>query len=67
VTCVPNSTGRPHKVLLCPPACFSFQPVTTVNARLEALGLEVIAPEITRLLRGGGGPHCMTFPLLRDL
>ena len=37
-----------------------------VNARLRALGLEVIAPEITEILKGGGGPHCMTFPLLRD-
>jgi N-dimethylarginine dimethylaminohydrolase len=37
-----------------------------VNRRLEALGLEVITPEITQILKGGGGPHCMTFPLLRD-
>ena len=37
-----------------------------VNARLRALGLEVIAPEISEILKGGGGPHCMTFPLLRD-
>jgi N-dimethylarginine dimethylaminohydrolase len=37
-----------------------------VNARLEALGLEVLTPELTQILKGGGGPHCMTFPLLRD-
>jgi N-dimethylarginine dimethylaminohydrolase len=37
-----------------------------VNEKLKALGLEVIAPEITQILKGGGGPHCMTFPLLRD-
>jgi N-dimethylarginine dimethylaminohydrolase len=37
-----------------------------VNKRLSALGLEVITPEITQILKGGGGPHCMTFPLLRD-
>jgi N-dimethylarginine dimethylaminohydrolase len=37
-----------------------------VNRRLEALGLEVLTPEITQILKGGGGPHCMTFPLLRD-
>jgi N-dimethylarginine dimethylaminohydrolase len=37
-----------------------------VNRRLEALGLEVITPELTQILKGGGGPHCMTFPLLRD-
>ena len=39
---------------------------TDVNRKLEALGLEVVAPEITQILKGGGGPHCMTFPLLRD-
>lgn len=37
-----------------------------VNERLKAFGLEVIAPEITQILKGGGGLHCMTFPLLRD-
>jgi len=37
-----------------------------VNEQLRALGLEVITPEITQILKGGGGPHCMTFPLLRD-
>jgi len=37
-----------------------------VNACLRALGLEVLTPELTQILKGGGGPHCMTFPLLRD-
>ena len=27
---------------------------------------EVIAPEMTKILKGGGGSHCMTFPLERD-
>ena len=45
----------------------TFAGNTAVNERLKALGLEVVAPEITQLLKGGGGPHCMTFPLLRDL
>ncbi len=44
----------------------TFASNTAVNRKLEALGLEVIAPEITQILKGGGGPHCMTFPLLRD-
>ena len=44
----------------------SFAGNTAVNARCKALGLEVLAPEITHILKGGGGPHCMTFPLLRD-
>ena len=48
-------------------AAFSPSPATfTVNEKLKAFGLEVIAPEITQILKGGGGPHCMTFPLLRD-
>jgi N-dimethylarginine dimethylaminohydrolase len=38
-----------------------------VNEALKALGLEVLTPEITQILKGGGGPHCMTFPLLRDM
>lgn len=37
-----------------------------VNAALGALGVKVIEPELEELLKGGGGPHCMTFPLLRD-
>ncbi len=44
----------------------TFAGNTAVNERLKALGLEVITPEITQLLKGGGGPHCMTFPLSRD-
>jgi N-dimethylarginine dimethylaminohydrolase len=44
----------------------TFAGNTAVNARLKALGLEVLTPEITHILKGGGGPHCMTFPLLRD-
>ena len=44
----------------------TFAGNTKVNERLKALGLEVITPEITHILKGGGGPHCMTFPLLRD-
>jgi len=44
----------------------SFAGNTAVNERLGALGLEVVSPEITQILKGGGGPHCMTFPLERD-
>ncbi len=44
----------------------TFAGNSAVNERLRALGLSVIAPEITEILKGGGGPHCMTFPLLRD-
>jgi N-dimethylarginine dimethylaminohydrolase len=44
----------------------TFAGNTKVNNKLEALGLEVMTPEITQILKGGGGPHCMTFPLLRE-
>lgn len=44
----------------------TFAGNTKVNEKLRALGLEVITPEITEILKGGGGPHCMTFPLKRD-
>ena len=44
----------------------TFAGNTAVNKKLAALGLEVFTPEITQILKGGGGPHCMTFPLLRD-
>jgi N-dimethylarginine dimethylaminohydrolase len=37
-----------------------------VNAALRAFGAEIIEVELEELLKGGGGPHCMTFPLLRD-
>jgi N-dimethylarginine dimethylaminohydrolase len=44
----------------------TFEANKDVNAKLRALGLEVITAEIWNILKGGGGPHCMTFPLLRD-
>lgn len=36
-----------------------------VNEKLAAKGMEVIELDITEILKAGGGPHCMTFPLLR--
>jgi len=44
----------------------TFAGNAAVNARLEALGPEAITPGLTQILKGGGGPHCLTFPLLRD-
>ena len=44
----------------------TFAGNSEVNRRLTALGLQVITPQLTQILKGGGGPHCMTFPLLRD-
>jgi N-dimethylarginine dimethylaminohydrolase len=37
-----------------------------VNARLRALGLETVSIKLESILKGGGGIHCMTFPLERS-
>ncbi len=37
-----------------------------INSALRALGVKMIEVELEELLKGGGGPHCMTFPLVRD-
>ncbi len=37
-----------------------------VNEELRKKGINVIELDITEILKAGGGPHCMTFPLLRD-
>ncbi len=37
-----------------------------INSALRTLGVKIIEVELEELLKGGGGPHCMTFPLLRE-
>lgn len=37
-----------------------------LNAALRAEGLEVLDPELSLFTLGGGGPHCLTCPLLRE-
>ena len=39
---------------------------TDVNRRLRDCGMRVIELPITEILKAGGGPHCMTFPLVRE-
>ncbi|OPJ59340.1 dimethylarginine dimethylaminohydrolase family protein [Clostridium oryzae] len=36
-----------------------------VASKLKSLGIEVTAVDLTQILKNGGGPHCMTFPLER--
>lgn len=43
----------------------SFENNKKVNEAMEALGITVIKPHLEQILKGGGGPHCMTFPLER--
>lgn len=38
-----------------------------LNARLRAEGLIVLDPELSLFTLGGGGPHCLTCPLSRDV
>ncbi len=44
----------------------SFKNNRDVNAQMRALGISVTEVELTEILKGGGGPHCMSFPLLRE-
>jgi len=44
----------------------SFKENMKLNEKMEALGFEVLKPEINIFTRGGGGPRCLTFPLERD-
>lgn len=45
----------------------SFTENKSINQQLRALGLEVIEIKLTELLKIGGGPHCLTFPIEREL
>ncbi|UZQ51834.1 dimethylarginine dimethylaminohydrolase family protein [Clostridium kluyveri] len=36
-----------------------------VNEQLKSHGISVIDLDISEILKSGGGPHCMTFPLVR--
>lgn len=38
----------------------------SVNRDLEAAGVEVIKLPLEQILKAGGGPHCMTFPIERE-
>lgn len=38
-----------------------------VNRALRAAGLTVVDPSLSQFLLGGGGPHCLTFEVERDL
>jgi len=44
----------------------SFKENVNTNRKLEALGFEVLKPDISIFTRGGGGPRCSSFPLERD-
>ena len=37
----------------------------SVNDKMKAVGLDVIELNFSQILKAGGGPHCLTFPLKR--
>jgi N-dimethylarginine dimethylaminohydrolase len=41
-----------------------FDELHKINV-LSKRGMDVIELDITEILKAGGGPHCMTFPLER--
>jgi N-dimethylarginine dimethylaminohydrolase len=44
----------------------TFNNNKAVNEQLSALGLKTVKVDLVEILKGGGGPHCMTFPLERE-
>lgn len=44
----------------------SFRENERLNRKLEALGLEVLKPDLSIFTRAGGGPRCACFPLERE-
>ncbi|WP_312382998.1 dimethylarginine dimethylaminohydrolase family protein [Atlantibacter subterraneus] len=44
----------------------TFENNKAVNQQMRCLGLSTIEPGLEQILKGGGGPHCMTFPLERE-
>ena len=44
----------------------SFKSNKLVNEQMRAYGLKVIEVDLKEILKGGGGPHCMSFPLERE-
>lgn len=45
---------------------FSHPQVPHVNEKLKALGFKVEVINMTEIMKCGGGPRCMSFPILRD-
>ncbi|RDU25057.1 dimethylarginine dimethylaminohydrolase family protein [Anaerosacchariphilus polymeriproducens] len=69
LVCVPEETIFYHSCNLQSLGChrvLSLKHNEVVNEALSKEGMEVIPLDITEILKAGGGPHCMTFPLWRE-
>lgn len=44
----------------------TFENNREVNKKMRSLGINTIEINLEQILKGGGGPHCMTFPLERE-
>ncbi|WP_249416888.1 arginine deiminase family protein [Streptomyces sp. TS71-3] len=51
---------------LRPGTVVAYDRNTVANQRLDEAGIEVLVIPSSELIRGRGGPHCLTCPLLRD-
>jgi len=50
---------------LAPRRCVMYKWIDQTSKKLREHDVDVLEIEGTELLRGGGGPHCMTAPILR--
>lgn len=54
-----------NTLALAPGVIVAYSRNERSNAVLDKNGIEVIAIEASELVRGRGGPRCMTMPLMR--
>ncbi|MGI6344609.1 MAG: arginine deiminase [Bacillota bacterium] len=55
-----------NTVALAPGKVITYNRTQVTNRVLRKAGIEVLEIEGSELVRGRGGPHCMTLPLLRE-
>lgn len=55
-----------NTVALAPGVIVTYNRNEETNRILRKRGIEVVEVEASELVRGRGGPHCMTMPLLRE-